>query len=120
MATGSVNRPSAIFYKLWENSDPTATFTSKTVTLDLSEFGAVLIIFAGSTTYSNRTLSQIVLKNGHNHLMASMLTGGTVVRCRMASANDNGVTFDGGYQGTSANNTAVIPLEIYGIKGVPV
>ena len=119
MANGTVQRMGMQTWRLWENSDPTVAFTAKTISGDLSAYDAFLIEYGGSTTYYNNIMSEIVLKNGKQYMLSCILASGNTPRNRGVTATDSGITFSGGYQSGSANNNAVIPLVIHGIKGIP-
>lgn len=120
MATG-MRQPKggATFDLLWTNSSYTSAFAAQTVSLDLSAYDAVLIVFLANTTDLDRQSSMIVLKNGYQHILCTMYAGGTALRTRYVTATDSGVTFAGGYNNTSAGNGNNVPYKIYGIKGIP-
>lgn len=101
---------------LWTNSNPGATFAAQTVSLDLTEYAGVIIEFnrSGSSdaqTFANRSF----IKKGETGLGGGN-TASTTSASRNVSCSNTGVTFEGGYSGTEANNNAVIPTKIYGVR----
>lgn len=121
MASGYIYKPSMTVYPLlWENSSPTSNFAGRTIQGNLSAYDAVLIEYAVSTTYYNQVESMIVLKDGNEWTLSCLVLGGTTVRTRKVSVTNSGITFADGNQGTSSNNSAIIPTAIHGIKGIPI
>lgn len=109
---------------LWSNSAPASEFAPTTVSLDLSSYKSVKIVYK---TYAGATDSYEVTipKEVSNVIIGSQVVLGGANRqyCRNISSNNTGITFQGGYfhtiSGTTsvnANNTSTIPLEIYGIN----
>ena len=113
---------------LWTNASPTSAFAAQTVSLALSGYDAVEIVCRYSKTDDART--RYVCDVGSSSSMYWFYytaTDGkhTGVRSRnVVSASTTGVTFDtcSGKPGNSTTNTTndgyIIPIEIYGIKGV--
>ena len=119
MASGSIVKSGATFDLLWTNPSPTSNFSAQTVSLDLSAYDAVMIVFLANTTDLDRQASMIVLKNGYQHILFMMYLSGTNFRTRYATASDTGVTFSNGYNNATAGAGNNIPYKIYGIKGIP-
>lgn len=103
---------------LWTNASPTSSFAAQTVSLDLSGYDAVLIIYKMDTatgTYYSHTCPKGLTMN---------LVGFYNYRGRRgATMLDTGVTFgDGSGASTTGsmetNNGMCIPYQIFGIKGV--
>lgn len=101
---------------LWTNNNIGTPFTAQTVNLDLTDYAGVIVEFNRSAssdaqTFANRSF----IKKGETGL-----GGGNTVAVTAASRNvscsNTGVTFEGGYSGTTANDNAVIPTKIYGVK----
>lgn len=104
---------------LWTNPNHTSEFTNKTVSLDLSEYSAVLIEFHGISEAI--TLAKYIKKGNAAHLYVPY----NAFYSRSASVNDNGVVFGDCAYPTTYNgwtmqtiNSVAIPKTIYGIKGV--
>ena len=106
---------------LWTNPNPTSSFSAQTISLDLSKYDAVEVVFdgwAGNKCYG----SQVIYKN---QLFA--MSGGRreCFRWRECSFNDTGITFAtpricssyNVWNETSTTSTNVCtPIKIYGIK----
>ena len=116
MATGTVNKPSAVFQWLWTNDAPSSAFAAQTVELDLTTYDAVLITFAQGTRFG----SLIALKDGNNYFVTIGIdsTANNYYYKRAAAVDSSGVTFSTGYQNTTTGTSYAIPQKIYGIKGI--
>lgn len=113
-----LNKNKIEIVKLWENASPTSSFGKQTVSLDLSDYGLIIAYGIESTTES-KVISALAVK-GKTHRLICLYNARQV---REFTANDNGVTFENAYysalSGTMAsNNVYMIPIAIYGIKGV--
>lgn len=117
MATGTIKKN---MVKLWENPSPTASFAAQKVSLDLSEYALVLILFRGVNQSGTGDDMSIVGTVGSNVYMS-----GTAYHAfkRNAQIATDGVEFFNGYfnggYGTAdwrLFNTACIPTAIYGIR----
>lgn len=106
---------------LWTNSSPTSSFVGQSISIDLANYNAVLIVCRMSTSTAEFT-SHIVFKDNDllyesgkfNMMMRS--TSATTSAYRQVRVAVDGVTFEGGYSGTSSGNGNMIPVRIYGIK----
>lgn len=108
---------------LWENASPGGSFGVQTVSIDLSGYDLVLIVYR---MYSNRHFSVIcdigVTGEMRNYIY---LTGTYLFAAyRNFTVSDTGVEFASGYidrpqyKETVADNGVGVPRKIYGIKGV--
>lgn len=107
--------------KLWENASTTSAFSAQTISVDLSDYDFVCILYYDSTpaTHTTRSFFAEVGTNGmldctETHIMR-----------RSATVNTSGVVFGNGtYMGAYPSATMTdyndfcIPYKIYGIKGV--
>ena len=126
---------------LWTNASPRVAFGAQTVSIDLTNYDAVIIESMPSTPMDylfpdnrdpatgypyNHYLFQRVFMNKDESgelLLGSTIrytdastTTGTVAH-RTVSISDSGVVFGGGYLNSSAYNGAAVPVKIYGVKG---
>lgn len=92
--------------KLWENASPTSAFGNQTITLDLSSYNLVLILF--KLDRNGRVATPAITPIGHPGLSAY----GTNVRYFLVHTND--IKFDD----VTPNSSTMIPFKIYGVKGV--
>lgn len=108
---------------LWTNPNPTSSFTEQTISLDLSEYSALVISIKGHKSVSGtQEYNTVVIKNDWVFLTA--FSGASYyprIVIREVSFNDSGVTFKEGYNTSSFNsysrdNDSGIPQKIYGIK----
>lgn len=105
---------------LWENASPTSDFAAQTIPLDLSGYDFVMVVYKHWTTENvnnsafcrvgqyGRLLSHdytLAYRDYHPETTGIYFNVGLVV----ATYNNSNVT---------QNTSAVIPLQIYGIKGV--
>ena len=110
--------------KLWENASPTASFAAQTISLDLAAYDMVLCLCrltADTDTVVPPTLA--VVDAGYGSYAYGTVTGRFARRT--ITANASGVTFEDtarytsyGSTTTTIQNTNLIPVAIYGIKGV--
>lgn len=102
-----------IITKLWTNSNSSRSFSAQTVSLDLTEYQSVFIVFR--RVYDNDSGNRLFrfCNKEASVLMKCSWTG--TVRQRTASVSDDGVTFTLGKTGSSNDNNVVIPTEIYGV-----
>ena len=107
---------------LWTNPNPTSSFSAQTISLDLSKYDAIAVVFDRYGGVDVRSTQMILEKN-------EKFTLGTTtderLRYRACSFNDKGVTFDTpqmfttyGIWGsrTSTDEYVNVPIKIYGIK----
>lgn len=95
--------------KIWDNPNPTVNFPTQTITVDVEGFDLIAII-AKNTTGSDAMVTNITL-NGRTGLIISAAN-------EIYSRAFNTVTknFTDGYKGNTADNSVLIPYQIYGIK----
>lgn len=108
---------------LWENASPTSEFTAQTVSIDLSDYDAVEVVFQGSTY--QQIYCAIGEKGEAQAVWNVETTSNMSAVSRKFTVNANGVEFTKAvFKSFSAlttvntNNKYMIPLKIYGIKGV--
>ena len=107
---------------LWTNPNPTSSFSAQTISLDLSKYDAIAVVFDRYGGVDVRSTQMILEKN-------EKFTLGTTtderLRYRACSFNDKGVSFDtpqmfptyGSWGSrTSADGYVDVPIKIYGIK----
>lgn len=98
--------------KLWENASSASAFSDQKITLDLSEYDYIMIIFNYSTSSNARMIPPIIspVNNG----------GGVIDNAegnrRYFTNTATFINFDTTYP--TNIKTACIPLFIYGLKGV--
>ena len=118
MATGEKARKGLRIHWLWTNSTPTGSFNAQSVSVDLSDYGGVLIQFATSDGTNLYVSSMIVLKNSVRHALVQSIPNSGTLRTRFATAEDTGVTFSTGYSGASTSTNSAVPYAIYGLRGI--
>lgn len=103
---------------LWVNASPNSEFPYQTVNLDLTLYSHVVVdcSFARDTVYS---LSYLGQKNT-TVLMDAADAGSDVLYMRHAAISDTGITFMRTWRNkvNDGYNSYLIPVRIYGIKGV--
>ena len=110
---------------LWENASPSSNYAANTESLDLSNCDGVFVIFARNNFDSIGVFySYIGLMGGTYRVHRTEILSKVVyVTWRDFTVSSSGITFNDCTEGaTSAdnytNNGALIPMKIYGIKGV--
>jgi len=104
---------------LWENASPTSEFIEQTISLDLNEYSFVVICFvasAGATTY---VATGFIMVGGGFHAEEYIANSGSVHK-RHFKAETSGVRFENGRQDSTSGAQYMIPVKIYGVKGVSV
>ncbi len=125
--------------KVWENASPTSSFAAQTIALDLTEFDAVIIKWETSSNstypvFQTVNPTDLIPVGGKKSCIAVMgsnfsTTSNAKNLClRSVSVDTSGVKFYDGnendvYNGGTAKfganrNYLMVPLAIYGIKGV--
>lgn len=92
--------------KLWQNASPTSAFGNQTITLDLSSYDLVIILFKLDS--NGRVTSPAITPVGHPGFSAY----GNNARYFLVHTND--IQFDS----VSPSSAVMIPYQIYGMKGV--
>lgn len=112
---------------LWGNSNPSATFTSQTITLSSSDYDYLIFIYKMHTG-SNRQKSQMVLKGadclmdlawdygvGGTYYIGEYYRTTSRTNDTQYSINECYVRYNSGTTGTT-NNNYIIPVAVYGGK----
>jgi hypothetical protein len=107
--------------KLWENASPTSEFAAQTVSLSLDGYDFVMVVFQHWT--SNNVNNSAFCRVGE---YGRLLSYDWTLAYRDYHVETTGIYFNIGLYVTTYNDrnsvgqtgAAVIPLQIYGIKGV--
>lgn len=113
---------------LWENASPDSSFAAQTVSVDLSGYDAVMVIFNCDTS-SGSVIYQAYMSNitpvGKRGVSLHIITivgggwpGGAYDSYRTYDVTASGIAFDDCYERGGKHNGTQIPVYIYGIKGV--
>lgn len=78
----------------------------------------MLIVFASDNNIDHLSSQMVIRQGGHKHVLFGVVPGSTTIHTRYAKYSNNGVIFEGGYSGTTADNNSCIPWEIYGIQNI--
>lgn len=98
---------------LWTNPSPTTEFQAQTVELDLSGYGAVMVVCKQATTSSVYNVA-IGIKDLQNQTVARV--GASAMADRKFTPTDTGIQFTTGYdQNNSARADWIVPYKIYGV-----
>lgn len=113
---------------LWENANPTSSFAAQTVSLNLSGYDAVMVIFNcdtadGSAIYQAHmsNITPVGKKGVSLHIITAFgqaWPGGGYDSFRTYDVTTSGIAFNNCYERGNEHNTTQIPAYIYGIKGV--
>ena len=109
----------------WENASPESSFGAQTVAADLSAWDAVFIWFARSTSTLTDGRGEIVPMGCQcSHRTISNSSSSLRYYARNAAVSSSGVEFTActyrqqGNSSASTENVSLVPLYIFGIKGV--
>lgn len=110
--------------KLWENDNPASSFAAQTIALDLSEYSMIICNCRLSTEYATIVPTNPIPVGAGYGAYAYGLEAGYHTR-RTITANTDGVVVAEGMKYTTfgssnvnGSNGSLIPVTIYGIKGV--
>ena len=110
--------------KLWENASPASDFAAQTLTLAaLAEYSHVGIVADWNSNSGYRQLSGLQvfalesIQNTKVGYLSFALSGKTGHR-KVSYGGTSNLIFETGYENTTARDYCMVPLYIYGIKGV--
>lgn len=89
---------------LWDNPAPSSSFTSKTVSIDLSNYESVIVRCNSTDT--------LIPKGTSGY---AMQFDSTWAFYRKTTVSNNGVTFGNGHGNNGDNPSHCIPTKIYGV-----
>lgn len=100
---------------LWSNNDSTQSFASQTVSLDLSSYPLIMIMYRVSTS-SSANMCIAMPPTGYDQVALGMLPQGTTLNKRLCTPRSDGVAFYDARSDSTVDNTVMVPRFIYGIK----
>ena len=103
--------------ELWSNNNTAASFNPKTVNISTTEYKLLYILFKNYTFYDEIGEIIIPTNNSRTYYALSVYTNnkGNIMSRGVKIVSD-GVKFDDAFLVNTADNKAMIPLKIYGIK----
>lgn len=112
--------------KVWENASPSSSFAAQTVALDLADVDWVAVMHKASTTGSSIRTAFVEVGFATQLINYANIgaSGTTMTYTRMCHTTTSSVELKTQYgkeidgSSTSSDNSKVIPLRIYAIKGV--
>ena len=99
---------------LWENPNTSASFAGQTVTLSSADYDFYICYFTRTTSTGTINKSTISPK-GKGIILDVADSGYTYVR-NASYVSDTSISFGQGYKDSTADNSVIIPISIYGIK----
>ena len=103
--------------KLWQNASPDSGFEAQTLSVELSDYDGVSIYYRNDktgTAYQNTGL----IPKGNSGAMVYVSSAGKQ-SIRKFSVTESGITFEAAsYDGSDGKKDYIIPVIVYGIKGV--
>lgn len=123
MANGTKQKPGATFDLLWTNTNIHAAFPAQTISLNLSDYDAVLIkMTLNNTSQYESTTSEgtsICFKGRASASYNGIINNQTFNMERLAVVSNSGIEFSTGYANMGTGDQYAVPLQIWGIKGIP-
>lgn len=104
---------------LWTNPSPTSTFAAQTVSIDLTDYEALLIYTKGATSKNTYHYNYVKKTEIGKWILADYQGDVHYATLRqITNITNSGITFGTGYYGWTSynNNNECIPAEIYGLK----
>ena len=103
--------------ELWTNNNASTTFASKTVNINTDGYKLLYILFKNYTFYDEIGEIIIPTNNSHTFYALSVNTNNKGnIMSRGVKIVSGGVKFDDAFVGNSADNKAMIPFKIDGVK----
>ena len=117
---------------LWENASPTSSFAAQSIDLNLASFSLVRVVYISGISYPyvkymyDFHLGETAILSGINSVVGEE-PANSYFLSRKVTVNSDGVLLESGYSRkvnvTSPNtailnNSSIIPILIYGIRGV--
>ena len=103
--------------ELWSNNNNSIQFTPQTVNISTTEYKLLYILFKNYTFYDEIGEIIIPTNNSRTYYALSVNTNNKGnIMSRGVKIVSGGVKFDDAFVGNTADNKAMIPLKIYGIK----
>ena len=102
---------------LWTNPSLQSEFTAKTISLDLSEYEAIIVEFVMDITNYLYTCCKVYAeRTDFDYYGGGYSDTGTSSHSRNFKVSDMGVTFRDAHRSGAKNNNYVLPYKIYGLK----
>lgn len=114
---------------LWENASPSSDFAAQTIALDLSQIDVVKVVYKVMTTSDNEYTFEASVNRSSTiiNFVNASFSSTTQVSSRDLTINPDGIIFKDSLNkqitsssATSTSNSRIIPIKIYGVKGVTV
>lgn len=100
---------------LWTNSAPTSSFSAQTLSIDMSDYNMIFVIATSRTDLDVR-FTALFNVGTYTARLCTTFTGTNVYTTRNVNLTSASLGFEGGYNGSTANNSYCIPLYIYGVR----
>ena len=117
----------AVWELVWENATASSSFAAQPIPLDLIDYDAVWIYFARATSTLDDLAGSMVLNGkSYSHRVVSNSSSSIRYYARNATVSSSGVEFGActyhtqGSSSATTENVSLVPVYIYGIKGVEV
>lgn len=101
---------------LWENASPDSAFVAQTLSIDLSGYQMIGLVFKWTKTWGYQPMAIMEKGSGQRYISGAGM-GGTVSR-QITEISDTKIVFGTAYANAGENTSTCIPVKIYGIKGV--
>lgn len=103
---------------LWENASPASEFGAITIPVYLSNYAIIVIEYVVKGGLAERMIATAVA--GYAGYLCFLVAMSQYMYSRKYTIDANNVVFENAYVNKEIHNNYVIPVKIYGIKGVPV
>ena len=105
---------------LWQNARPTSEFAAQTISLDLSGYHGVEIVYNESPSDASwHGYIKASVDMDTTGVLYGMRGNSTAMRARIVTVSIDGVTFDGcAARGINYEDGGCVPYKIYGVKEV--
>ena len=100
---------------LWENASPASAFASQTISLNLSGYKGIFVIYLAKTGSNGYASSGFIPVDGVTYCASSFPSDSGAQFKRSCLAYSGSVQFGAGTQNGTQDNTLMIPIKIYGV-----
>ena len=100
---------------LWENESSTSTFADQTISLNLSGYKGIFVIYLAKTGSSGYASSGFIPVDGVTYCASSFPSDSGAQFKRSCQADLGSVRFGAGTQNGTQDNALMIPIKIYGV-----
>lgn len=102
---------------VWKNASPSSSFAAQTVPFDNNGYIGIFVDYVATAGGSGFTASGFI-PVANSQYLTTYITGSGTFQKRTCKVSASGIEFGVGQSGSSTSADSMIPVRIYGVKGV--